>query len=762
MAKISKAKLLCAIVTAGTLLTACGGGGGGQTVNFNAGPTSSPTVTTTTVAGPTTTTTLSPGAVTVVNVDSLGSVQQTNVAVTFGQVFAVGDVPAGESVAATMDGATLPLQVDAKATHADGSLRHAVISAVLPQMAAGQSKGIVLSTTTAAVGTPPANALAQLLGNGFTAGVNVTIGGVAYRVAADTLLGIGTPVKWLSGPLVNEWLVSAPLRKVSDNTQHPHLSARFAIRSYAGLNKARVDVTVENNWTFVAGIQNLTYDVQIVVGGQTVYSKAALEHYHHARWRKIFWWGGEPAAHIRHSTAYLLATNAVPNYDQSLVVPESALSTLNTTWLASNTEPMGAASGNPGIVRSNFGSSGGRPDIALLPQWQVLYLLSMDRRAKAVTLGVGDQAGSWPIHYRDEATDFPVRLDNAINKDISVHPNASNSGPLPVPRCINATSYAAPCDTHNVIADAAHQPSLAYVPYLITGDYFYLEELQFWAAWNPLETGGGFRDYEKGLTNWQQIRGQAWSLRTMGQVAYITPDNHALKQYLLQQLNYSINFYNTTFYVGNPNQLGVLDGSGAGSFAGDYYIQPWQDDFFTLSVGHLTELGFTSARNLFIWKTKFPIGRMNTANTGYCWIDASTQALIIRAGLDPAGPVYSTLSAAYLDTFSNSNAFINNIRAGNGDVVTGAVGTIYAGTPYLNYACGSQAQANWRGSVLGQMSGFANSAEGTPAILGAALAVAANSTLAIPNAQSAWNQYLARGGIKPNFAAEPQWAIVPR
>ncbi len=25
---------------------------------------------------------------------------------------------------------------------------------------------------------------------------------------------------------------------------------------------------------------------------------------------------------------------------------------------------------------------------------------------------------------------------------------------------------------------------MAYLPYLVTGDYFYLEELQFWASWN--------------------------------------------------------------------------------------------------------------------------------------------------------------------------------------------------------------------------------------------------------------------------------------
>ena len=33
------------------------------------------------------------------------------------------------------DGTTLPLQMDVKATHPDGSVRHAVLSAVLPTLA---------------------------------------------------------------------------------------------------------------------------------------------------------------------------------------------------------------------------------------------------------------------------------------------------------------------------------------------------------------------------------------------------------------------------------------------------------------------------------------------------------------------------------------------------------------------------------------------------------------------------------------------------
>ena len=112
-----------------------------------------------------------------------------------------------------------------------------------------------------------------------------------------------------------------------------------------------------------------------------------------------------------------------------------------------------------------------------------------------------------------------MRTDNEKNRLISTHMNLAKKGPLPVPRFAgNKNTLATPYKN-----DTAHQPSLAYLPYLLTGEYYFLEELHFWATSNSLETDPGNRGYEKGLIHWQQVRGQAWSLRTLGHAAYITP-----------------------------------------------------------------------------------------------------------------------------------------------------------------------------------------------------------------------------------------------
>jgi hypothetical protein len=57
-------------------------------------------------------------------------------------------------------------------------------------------------------------------------------------------------------------------------------------------------------------------------------------------------------------------------------------------------------------------------------------------------------------------------------------------------------------------------------------------------------------------------------------------------------------------------------------------LAPWQDDFFTSSIGHMVELGFTNAQPLLTWKSKFPVDRM--VGDGYCWIQAPAYSLKVR------------------------------------------------------------------------------------------------------------------------------------
>jgi len=748
------------ILTA-ALLSACGGGGA-DTID-SSDNVALAKVTTGNASKPTTTTTLTPvgtpgtpgmpstpsppsapvvgSLITDVKLQNTGAAR-TNAPVTFGQVFAVGEMAANDGLVGKLaDGTVVLLQLDVKATHADGSVRHAIVSGVMPTLAANQTSKLQLFKSTA--GAKSSLTPQNLLASGLSSDVTITINNIKYTASLADAVAAGKTISWLSGNIANEWIFEAPL-KTSAGVAHPLLTARFDVRWYSGLNKqARVDVVVENAKTFSSG-SNLTYDVNVNVGGRSVYAKNALTQYHHSRWRKVAWWDAatEPSVDAHLNIAYLIASKAVSNYDQKVVPSEQILQDLGNQITAANTGPM-----TIGPVWASMGSAGGRHDIAPLPHWTVSYLLSDDKRARNAMMAAAEGSGTWQIHYRDETTGQPIRTDSEANKNISTHGNMGGTGPLPVPRC--APSDTTRCNTP-FVEDAAHEPSLAYVPYLITGDYYYLEELQFWAATNPLQTAPGNNGYGQGLLRWQQVRGQAWSLRTLGHAAYITPDASPMKAYFTKQVDNNLNFYHQTYVVGNPNKLGLYDGSGEASFQING-TSPWQDDYFTWSLGYLAELGFTKATPIFQWKSKYVIGRMT--DPGFCWIEASSYFYWFRDSAN--SPVYDTFAQVYQKTFGEDMRTDNDVQVAK-DI----------GKKFVSLECGSQAQADLLTSInpgfvweAGRMAGYADSVLGYSANMQPALSMAASSGM--PNGQKAWSVFMERKN-KPNYNNGPQFAIIPR
>lgn len=661
-----------------------------------------------------------------VTIQSTGAAQ-TAVPFTFGQVFAPGHLLPAEGLAAE----GVPLQVDVKATHPDGSVRHAVISGVLSRLGAGEKVGLQLVKAPLRL-----DDLAPLPPD-LTAAADILLGGVAYTA---TVKESQFESAWLMGSIVREAIATAPLRTAAGDV-HPRLSVRFGVRWCPGAKRARIEFVIENTKTFTAA-SNETYDVALMLNGQVVCERKALTHYHHARWRQVAWTGGEPALIVHPDTAYLIATKAVSNYDQSIVPAESALA----DWVAklndTNTGPM-----TIGPMSAYMPMTGGRPDIGPLPQWSALYLLSGDKRAYQVMMAVAEGSGSWSTHYREESTGYPLRVDNEQNKLVSMHMNLAHRGPLPVPRFVSNEAAASQTP---YTADTAHQPSLVYLPYLITGEYFYLEELQFWAAWNPLETDSNNSGNGLGLVRWQQIRGQAWSMRTLGHVAYITPDAHPLKPYFVKMLDNNLSYYQEMAAAPTANPMGAYDGQYPGAFVNDSGYAPWQDDFFTWSMGYLAELGFEKALPILKWKAKFPVGRMTAS--GFCWTQATSYYLLFSDGAGK--PRYTTFADIYKGNFGDGNARDDG----------GATLVHPKGLRFIDQPCGSEEQAEWFRTFMpwwikGRMIGYADSIEGYPANMQPALAVAAAS--GIENGAKAWQVFDSRTA-KPDYRKGPQWAIVPR
>jgi len=662
-----------------------------------------------------------PPAITDVRVRSTAESAQSNVPVTFGQVFSIGHLKPGEPLAGrTGGGSLLPLQLDVKATHSDGSVRHAIVSTQLPSLSAARIETIALVKTVAPVPRIAAPNPAQLLASGFSSEVNLVVEGKRYQASTEPGLKASQPNAWLKGSLVNEWLIVAPL-VTPEGVEHPHLQARFALRAAGDPVRVRVDLTLENNWAYEPGPKDFTYDVEVLVNKKSVFAKEAMVHYNHARWRKIFWAGTQAQPDVMHNSAYLIGSRAIPNYDQRIIIAEPALAALKAGWTEARKQPMG-----PGLATPYMPTTGGRPDIGLLPGWAAAYALSMDLRAKEVTLGTADLAGSWSIHYRDKVSGRPISiLDYPYMTLLGRSTDTFN----PVKKKAEAfPGCAGECKNPNT-ADTSHQPAFSYLPYLVTGDFYHLEELQFWTMYNIFQTNPGYRETTKGLLKGDQVRGQAWSLRTLAQAAYITPDNDPLKVHFRQFMANNLGWYNATYSDNaKANALGIIVNGFAVEYDNNTGIAPWQDDFFTQAIGHAAELGFHQARPLLAWKSRFPIGRM--IDPEYCWILGAAYKLKVRDSA--TAPFYTTLGQVYKASAPPGSAALT---------------------------CASSEMGALLKLKPGEMQGYSDGDSGYPSNMQPAAAYAADA--GGNDGAKAWKVFQERK-VKPNYSTNPQFAILPR
>ena len=431
------------------------------------------------------------------------------------------------------------------------------------------------------------------------------------RIAVETYLPVEPPEKWvarlpasgrtwLQGQVATETELIAPLISERSGQTHPHLSARVHMRRYHGSGAVRADVVVENAWAYKPGARNFTYDVEIKQTGKTVFRSAFVPHYHHARWHKVFWSEGYGEAEVVHHAPYLLESGSVPHYDPHLAIPDAVLQRDFDALTKSNTDLMGTAQ-----VVTYMPTTGGRADIAPLPRWAVIYLLSMDRRARAILFANADAGAGIPVHYRDQETDLPVSIDHLR--------------PFPAVT-IGQTPWT---------PQIAHHPSLFYLPYLLTGDLFYLEEVAFWADWVLLSVNDPYRQGAKGLIYANEIRGVAWSLRTLGEAAAVLPDRHPLKEYFKNKVRNNIEYFLSRWvHNADPMQspaIGIVPKPDEPGM-----MSPWQQDFLFIAVAQLAEQGTPGAEELLRWLGRFSVGRWTSDAQGFCHRMAPAYYIKIR------------------------------------------------------------------------------------------------------------------------------------
>lgn len=593
--------------------------------------------------------------------------------VALGFAFRKGDVPAGSSVAAGSG----TLQVTPRNWWPDGSLKFAQLA----------WRGAVSPTPTAVTLVPGSagSGAALTLADLQATGVSASIGCGAYGTvswsgsdwAAPFVFAPGQSA-WASGPLMSSWLY----RKAVGSD--PHLVAWLEVRLYAG-GAVEVLPWIENGYLNVAAPTSKAAMFTFALGGTQRFG-ANITLAHHCRTPLVsgtalsHWLGSDPQVSVQHDAAYLMASELVPTYRANVAANAAIVAALPAAFA-----PLQQGSFN--YDNDGMTSSGYQEPIGLLPQHDVLYLTSPGKAYAAVVRN-GYSAGRYPIHYRDETTNRPLRFSQYPNLGIpdgsGFHDNGASGAFVPVPGGALPVGW-----------DCAHSPSVGFMAYLVTGRWYFLEELQFAATANHLGKGSvpALRDGAKGLVKpevgaWQ-TRAAAWQWRTLAQAAAMTPDIDAtLHTEFANVVQFNVdNLYDT--YVAQPNNPFGFIQSAATYGAGTAVLPAWQQDFFTAATGYALALSVPVSAthmgklaNFFAWTARSVVGRLGDAS-GFWYINGDPYVLRISNAVLPnyatgAGPwlsswseVYSTLAADLAGASSPSNWIGSTEGTLNGEIMPG-------------------------------------------------------------------------------------------
>ena len=551
-------------------------------------------------------------------VTSVGIVEKAglttaNYPMTLSLVFKQGDVPS--NVTANFSGANLTTQTDVKNRYADGSVKHALVSFSIPQVLAGQTHNIDIFN-----GGTNANSSyltqTQLEASDFNASVsfsNFTNSGANGSVSARQLLtSAGTTDYWMKGDVASEFLI-----RDHNTNVNSQLNVQYNVRKYAGWNGYRVDSIVENTRTDARGILKYDVDVQLGQSNPTnALSESGLKHNHDSRWHDVKWFGDKPPeVEVRYDVDYLASTGAIPKYDTSLTVPESKIASEYASWQASNHGLVdgriasGVNNTKRGLINPYFGATGGRQEIGLQPTWNARYLLTMDNRMKDIMLNQADIAGSVPIHLR-ESNPTKSEVGNPVTIDdrptlFYREPHINNNPTATADRLtdvgpVKSWDWGGCNDTSACWnPDAAHQASFAYLPYLITGDQFYKEEMYFWASYDLIRTNPGYRGQTEGWLR-DQSRGEAWMVRNISDAAFLAPDADSEQAYFTEKTNNILDQWVEEYLTnGNFPAASYWARQAVASRADPlldpnvtYYTSPWMDDFVLLVLDQMQDKGF--------------------------------------------------------------------------------------------------------------------------------------------------------------------------
>lgn len=700
--------------------------------------------------------------------DTSGTVQM-NRPVSVARAFRQGDIP--NFAQASVNGVAVTTQTDVKNRWADGSVKFAIVSFVVPSIPANGSVPVTF-TNQASGNNTGFLTQSQMLAAGFNFDATIQMTGAVIRsISARAMLSAGNVRYWLQGPVVTAVIIEDRTTARSYDTDfgdgskalHPIFEAWF----YPQNNSVDLGYTIENTWastTTSNSMRDETYSLVLQAGNTsptTKFTQASFTHIGKSRWHKRFWVGtAPPTIRVDHNIRYGVQSGAIPNYDTNVVIDPAVITNYYSSWQTANQTIPGGAS-RIGNYDKALAAAGAHPWIGLMNTWDTLYLLTMDDRMLAAMLGNADLAGRIPIWLREadqlagtgDFYDLPFSGSvSTFGRPISINARRkvtledltiiTCSGGIGTDKINTGTITDDGWNGYNL--GLAHLPDFAYVPYLLTGRYYYLEQLQMEAAYAVGSKLGCDelpynRQAEAGFFH-NEIRGDAWGFRTTAYAAFISSDGTPEKAYFEDKLGNNIaewegqrdlpisNTSDQTYWnFGNqqnrdadgPSPLGVwADRNPAfvqAPLRTDGYLasaaSPWEENFLLCAIGMAKQFGYPTDTLLrFMAKTRF------------------------HNLLDPASLKYLIEQYRIPAKLASTNNWIQT---------------------WADYT-------NSYSPIPSAWTSLDNAEHGYPFIALAALSFLSSYTVDGYSGQQAWTLYKAEKPVQSLFATEsPKWAILP-